>query len=68
MKAPGHIKKPDQNVILVGPLRFELKSQDPQSCRMDQATLRPRRADLFLRWQRVFLARHQPTIVIKHVV
>ena len=41
MRAPGHIKKPDQNVILVGPLRFELKSQDPQSCRMDQATLRP---------------------------
>ena len=33
------------NKSLVGPLRFELKSQDPQPCRMDQATLRPRRVD-----------------------
>ena len=29
----------------MGPLRFELKSQDPQPCRMDQATLRPRRVE-----------------------
>ena len=26
---------------MVGLLRFELRSQDPQPCRMDQATLQP---------------------------
>lgn len=41
-------------MILVGPLRFELKSQDPQSCRMDQATLRPRRVDLIYQMTKGF--------------
>ena len=28
---------------MMGPRRFELQSQDPQPCRMDQATLRSHR-------------------------
>jgi hypothetical protein len=34
-------------LILVGPLRFELKSQDPQSCRMARLPYGPAEVVLF---------------------